>query len=389
MASLGEDLARLRKKESLTLQDIYDVTRLPANIIKAIENETIFSDPTKNPTYVRSFVRTYARALKIREDDIVEALDKTDLGKYDGLIKQKYSGLSQGKETAPTEGDEDTEDASYQPRFSLADAEEKAKKEEKSAETDKAEKNKPDSSQTPKPAPKAAESKNKAEDEETNTARPNKRRFPPPPQVENVDWVKMSAKTVDSPSKSHTAIITVVILILAGLLVYFIYSFGGNPFSRHKNPSFATTTDSSTELAQVPVDSVKVAAQVNKPLPVITDTVPDTLHLDIYAAFNKLDPVRVKTDVLDSLNPYWIEQGNAMRFEFVKDIFIRGQFDRMILLLNGHPIQDFTKYKNQDGLVHISRSILENDPKWLTPAPDSLGHGVPFPSRILERPHFY
>lgn len=394
MASLGEDLAQLRKKENLTIQDIYDVTRLPASIIKSIENESIFNDPTKNSTYVRSFVRTYARALKISENDIVTALDQKFDGKYDGLIKNRYHGLTSTELPSEEEVAPEDADKSYQPRFSLADSEEKAKQEDNQENDIK--KKERDKTDTPSSKAKTTAgdignaSKETPPENPVEAGNPNQEHVPPPPNIKNVDWARMSAKTVDPPAKPHTIVISSIIIILVLLLGYFIYNYGRNPFSSVKKPSFATTTDSSTQLANViPEDSLKSANQAAKPAPVITNTFPDTIKIDIYAAVDKLDPVRVKTDILDSLNPYWIEKGQAMRFGFLKDIYIRGQFSRMMLLINGHPITDFIRYRDPDGLVHITRAILENDPKWLSTPPDTLGNGIPKPAKIIDRPRFY
>ncbi len=95
-----------------------------------------------------------------------------------------------------------------------------------------------------------------------------------------------------------------------------------------------------------------------------------------------------QSDVIKQLNPYWIEKGQAMRFEFVKNISIRGQFSRMMLMLNGHPIPNIRQYEGQDQTLHITRSIFENDPKWMSPAPDSLGDGIAKPDSIVNRPVF-
>ena len=117
---------------------------------------------------------------------------------------------------------------------------------------------------------------------------------------------------------------------------------------------------------------------------------PDTLSLVIYAAHGILEPVRVYSDVMDELNPYWIEQGEAFRFEFVNTIRIRGQYSRMELLLNGHVIQNFAQqYYNPDTrMVELDRSIFEGDERWLSAPSDSLPINAPPPEVILDRPQF-
>ncbi len=119
------------------------------------------------------------------------------------------------------------------------------------------------------------------------------------------------------------------------------------------------------------------------------ETLPDTLSILLYAAYGKLEPVRVYTDIMNEINPYWIEEGNALRFNFVNDIQIRGQFSRIVLFLNGHVITNFREqfYNPETRLVEINRSYFEGEPKWLQPAPDSASIDAP-PPTIRERPTF-
>jgi hypothetical protein len=93
---------------------------------------------------------------------------------------------------------------------------------------------------------------------------------------------------------------------------------------------------------------------------------------------------------MDNINPYWIEEGGAIRFDFVNELRIRGQFNRIVLLMNGHVVQNVRErfYNPETRLVEINRSFFEEDPKWLQPAPDSLAIDAPPPSIIKERPTF-
>ena len=119
-------------------------------------------------------------------------------------------------------------------------------------------------------------------------------------------------------------------------------------------------------------------------------TLADTLELVIYAAYDKLEPVRVYTDVIGSLNPYWLEQGDAYIFEFVNTARIRGQYSRMVLMLNGHVIQNFRQrfLDPESGMIELTRDIFEGDNKWLQPPPDSLDIDAPPPSQVQNRPIF-
>ncbi|MDZ7682266.1 MAG: hypothetical protein U5J63_11290 [Fodinibius sp.] len=87
---------------------------------------------------------------------------------------------------------------------------------------------------------------------------------------------------------------------------------------------------------------------------------PTRSDIVLYAAYGKLEPVRVSTDIMDNINPYWVEQGKALRFNFVNEMQIRGQFSNIVLLLNGHVIQNFREqfYNPDTRLVEIQSIIL-------------------------------
>lgn len=396
MPSLGEDISSLRKKEKLSIQDIFDSTRIPQNILREIENGNIFKDKSRNKTYVRSFVRTYAKALKISEDDIVQALDETEGGHYSGLIARKY-GL-----TPKDESDRDIAPKDYEPKFRLGDSDIP----DDSEKTETGEESKPDEQQE-KPAgkkpqteetPAAPSQKNELETPASKTtpafSRPDptkdhNKMTPQPPTVDKVNWVDM-VKKANAPGGRSAAvplisIVAIAILIVAGYFAYnYFFSKKTASISRHRD---GISTDT---VASVPVTGGPTASgSVKETKKVITATNPDTLYLTIYAAKSRLDPVRVQSDVINQLNPYWIEKGQAMNFEFIKKISIKGQFSRMLLLMNGHLIPNFRQYEGQDTMIHLTRSLFENDRHWVSPAPDTLENGVVQPDSILSRPVFY
>lgn len=80
MASVAEQLRAAREARNLTVHHIADVTNVRADHIRAIEegNYEVFSAPV----YIRGFVRTYARLLKLDEtrllDDLRAELNRTE-----------------------------------------------------------------------------------------------------------------------------------------------------------------------------------------------------------------------------------------------------------------------------------------------------------------------
>ena len=66
---------------------------------------------------------------------------------------------------------------------------------------------------------------------------------------------------------------------------------------------------------------------------------PDTLQIVVYAAYDKLEPIRIGSDLRESVYPIWIEQGEAYYFDFNQEITIRGQLRRMLILFNNNVIE--------------------------------------------------
>jgi len=382
MPSLGEELSALRKKENLTLKNIFDSTRIPLDVLKSIEDSSIFKDPHRNKTYVRSFVRTYAKALKIDEPDIILALDQTYKDKYDGLIARNYGLSSWTNKMKGTESEEKKKD--YKPKFALETPQEKEEPDE--------EKDKPDEKK-PKEEKEEPEIKDQIstpsgttfEYSKPDSSQSHVSKTPDQPNIHNVNWVEMSDKVSDFKSKTPITLIAAVIIIILAAASYFVYI-------KYETPS--GSTKSNNELKSVlPVDTTKTqagtAADSMKAANKATLTLPDTLHLIVYAAYDKLEPVRVKSDLANRLNPYWVEKGQAMRYRFLNDIYIRGQYSRMMILFRGHPIPNIDQYKQSDGTIHLQRSMLEKHKDWYKMSNQGpLPNDVPWPSVIHNVPTF-
>lgn len=384
MASLGKDLAHIRKEQELSLEDIYETTKIPVKILKSIEDDSIFADFEENATYVRSYVRSYAKELSIDEKQIIYALDKVKKNDYSGSLQSLFE--EQPKRSF--EYDEDNEDideeAGDPDEIKGEDMIHDHSPEFQPNQTDSSE----DSAETKKssPLPKADH-----------------------PEVQSVDWADMGRRfqpLKSVRSRTYAGIfVTLLIIIAVGSFFYFSET---NPVSTDINNN-ATTTNQQEESSEekISTDSLELdivpssetgdttneqqSTTTTEDIPnEAMSTLPDTLNIVLYAAYGRLEPVRVYTDIMDDINPYWIEQGQAIRFNFVNELNIRGQFNNMVLLFNGHPVQNLQEefYNPESRLLEINRSYFEDDPQWLQPAPDSLEIDAPPPSTIDNRPTF-
>ena len=357
MASLGNDLASIRKQQDLTLEDIHRITKIPTHILKAIENDTIFTDFEENKTYIRSYVRSYAKALKLDDGEVVQALDDFEVGIYSGRLLGRDIGEHTDKHEAPPPPEEPEPPKETPERDRKSDMVH---------------------DHAPKPAAKRPALKNRQEHVE------------PPPSVSSVDWHDMVMKftPLQKPSRMWLGIVIILLLVAAVVLFWF---YRNNPDLLSRGDAAPETTQNISQPAVVP-DSLQLNLTDTQESQVAgqTTALSDTLRMLIYAAYGKLEPVRVYTDVMGELNPYWIEEGDAVAFEFADVIGIRGQYSRMELLVNGHPLENFRQrfYRPDTTMVVIERNVFENDRRWLQPPPDSTELGFVPPTRIMERPIF-
>lgn len=334
---LSEDLVAVRKHRKLTVRDIYDSTRIPLEVIEEIESGYVFTpDCPRNKTYVRSFVRTYAKALKIPVADATHALDLVEKDAYDGFIRKNYLP---------------NPDAAVQA--------------EPVQEVPK-----------PEPAPPRAGPRITAErassmidykDEVSrpDPTRPHNQATPPPPDLKSINWVDMGNRF-----NAMSAGNRYLYIILAALAAIFVVGYAS--ISIYQRLSEPGDSPSPTPVPVVAADSVAIpkdsvftpALNVSAPDPAVL-SLPDTLRILVFAYSEKLEGFRVRTETDGMIAQYWLEKGEAMEFEFVDAFYFKGQISRLELLFNGHRIPDIAQLKKNDGSVQLNRDYFEAHKEWL------------------------
>jgi DnaJ-class molecular chaperone len=71
----GEDLRKLRESLGITLEEIFEVTRIGVTTLKAIEENDFEKLPTS--VYLKNFLKTYAGFLKIDPDRVIRSFMKS------------------------------------------------------------------------------------------------------------------------------------------------------------------------------------------------------------------------------------------------------------------------------------------------------------------------
>lgn len=519
---LGKDLAQIRKQLGVELDELQGLTKLSMELLDDIESDRIFTSPTFNSAYRRNFIRSYARALKIKETVIVKALDDVESGNYDhNIFKEagapdpenpfgtnqdvnkeledttpkappiktelnydektraealRASDAAQNKTTSDdVEEDETThreEDAKEKPTgkadsssTSSAGSELNDKQKDSTRTTDashsadshkKEEETPADAKTSKEPAAQDSQESSPSPEESPKTAKEPTKNQPTTTtvkntkssarkQVDDVNWAQMGKRFNEQQAqKSNVLLISVIAIVSVTILSFgFLYrstigdwmaSFSnpdassnmqgvdslatdslsmtlsgdenpaededGNAQSSDGSQSTGTETNdnenqtSITTRVTATIGNSSSGEQANDTGSQVSDSLrnalelalPDTLQILVYAAYDKLEPVRIVSDLRSSTYPYWIEEGQAYRFGFQNEIRIRGQFSRMLIIYNNTVIENVLErfFDGEDNTVRITRSDLLSDEfnsnsEWVLPdgvrAPRSIEDG--------------
>ena len=340
--SLGKDLASIRKSQNLTLEDIQNAVKIPLHTLKSIEDDSIFSDTSENKTYIRSFVRSYAKVLKIDDKGVVKALDEMEAGTYSGSL------LDAPHDYERPDSPDFFSDKTI--KSQVSETKEPTEKGKRSEETEKL---------------------SRAEPSVASTA-----------EQDTVNWADIGKKFTAAGKNSKiwmVASLVTVIVILIGSGFFFRQEIA-NLFGPEESPPSqenVTPPPAEDNLLPTPADSSALEESTGDMPPGQETESPeentklsDTLTVEVYAAFDKLDPVRVTSDFNWRTNPFWMEQGLAYKFDFKDTLLVRGQYSKLLLMFNGHIIENPWQnyFDTSSNSIVITRSIL-NQPEFLAPPP--------------------
>lgn len=365
MLSLGRDLQSIRKHLGYTVEDIQNATKLPLDTIRSIEDGSIFTESKEITTYIRSFVRTYARALKIDSELMAQALDQEELGNYTNLLLTAFPELL------------DEEPEKQEP------------KEDKESEKKSSTKKKKSRS----PSFKFGGDNDDRNTSSRKTIAPNASRArsnTKEPDVHSINWAGLGQDFKKNRTQPPVWIISAAVLVIIIIAVAVIISQFGLFSSQDDIPVEPPATDvqESTQNQDLTLDLSDDMTEEALQESVIA--LSDTLYLTVYAATDRLDPVRLWSDLKPRIDPYWLDQGTAYNFEFSDTIRVSGSYSNMLLFLNGNRIDNFRGqyYNPEESAVELTRSIFDSDPEWATPTPFELPDGIPEPDTLMNRPSF-
>jgi len=186
--------------------------------------------------------------------------------------------------------------------------------------------------------------------------------------------------------KSSKVWLGISFFIILGLLIASVFIFWDDISSIFEQDPSATQEQTMPEntgqetIIPTPVDSVQVQETVPNSETSVQEqastepiSLGDTLTLTVYAAYDQLEPVRVTSDFNWRTNPFWVEEGQAFNFDFRDTLLVRGQYSRMLLLFNGHIIENPRQnyFDTAFNSIMITRSIVDQ-PDYLAPTPSEF-----------------
>lgn len=354
MSQLYEDLKSIRVEKNLAVEDIFDKTRISKDNIELIEDGSLLAAGS-NRTYVRSFIRTYSKAVGISEADILKALELHEKGDYDGYLAASYL-KEKPKAVQGRQGDK----------------------------TKKQDEVKPDDEETDKPSkakpiitPAALDVKETEKKDIYARAHP---RVLPYKEDSAVNWGEMNKRAGKKKMPMGAVVVLLIVFILLAAIAGGAYYFY---FVQPTDPQPTTDQDTTEEVSEIDFLDAPIAPDPSQAAAII---LPDTLTIVVYAAYGNLEPFRVSSDTFLNRRPYWLERGRGMRITFIDEINLYNQLDRMLVMYEGRVFTQFAERDDAEARITIRREQFINDPSLESFTSASLPQGVSVPNRIIDRP---
>lgn len=302
---LTDDLRDERQRREMTLEQVYERTRVPLDVLRQFESDGLVESAMFNQVYLRSLVRSYAFAVGLPAKALTEVFDDASEGRYDRtwitraaasidaeLEKKLLREAAEERKRLKAEGDE----------IKRLEAERRAQ--EAAESEDQAERERAEEELRTLTAQREAEDARRAEQAQQAAV------------ASGASWETASGRSADRPpaerkprqsSTSNTPwgiiVGAAVALVLVAGAAFWI--FGGDDENDGQVAQNTEQTD--------PVEN-------NRPPPPSPSdiTLPDQLTLTVRADGAPIQNIKIKRDE-DVRRPYWIEIGESREFTFTDE----------------------------------------------------------------------
>lgn len=397
------DMRRIRESRHISIDDLHEETKIPIGLLEAFEDTALFDHPQFNRVYLRSFVRTYANVLDIDPEVALAGLEEALADKYAGSLAADYLGETTQPSVDDAAGAEGTESRPHEaapgpPRIKdpsakavRPDAEPPAPKltdvgrshrtptggelegARRAADADRGVRSPKREDQSRRRtedaggeepprrrdreaspgatlagaasmsgAPAAHEASDTDESEWTTQS---------PPRARTSRSTQAAARHAGRPARSSGGagpwLAAAALLAAVAVVIWFVASStGDDPVAQQETAATGDTT------------AVRETAATTDPAAASRPVIPtlgDTLNVQIIAANEVVDPIRVTVDD-DLRRPYWIELGDSMTFRPLERIVIEEDLDAIALRIEGAEYP--TTRRDDLGRIVINRDSI-------------------------------
>lgn len=388
--AFARDVRRIRETQGVTQQEIHQATKIPKHLLEQFEVDALFSHDTFNRVYLRSVARSVADHIGVDRKDMMDALEAALRGEYKGQLASGYLGEPPAMSTPPDPADRGVDDADAESTDATEPDDDTAQAPLSAPTTgDKADAAASEAQVT------SATSPEEIDQEETDTAeketggkeatgkeatprddaagRPNEDPSAGRPQVEETAPAASAGAPDVPPSSDRGAVrateekqptpvrprpvwpyvVGGAVVVAAIILLIFALQSDDAPEPTPPAPTEVAPVDTAAEATAPPLpDTPGEATDEAAAAPELGDT----LTVEVVAAFDRVDPIRIRVDD-DLRRPYWIEEGESRRFSAVDQIILENQLDAIELRLEGVPIP--TDERDAEGRIVITRERAE------------------------------
>ena len=380
--AFARDLRRIRETQGVALQDIHQATKIPRHLLEQFEADALFSHDTFNQVYLRSVARSVADHIGVDRNDMMEALEAALAGAYAGQLASAYLGEDPEDSSAPKAAADDlsAEEAADSEVTRPGDAAQAAAPSGPAAEPAGVD------------APHAAEHKEATGEDEKGATGDEKSAMPdatpkaplsdsPPTDVGGATAEAPAAevshrqpptkRAVRATEKKRPATVRArpvwpfvaggIIMVAALILLIVALQSDNAPEPIPPGSEEGTPVDTAAEATAPSGPDVAIEARDEASA---APELGDTLTVEVVAAFDRVDPIRIRVDD-DLRRPYWIEEGESRSFSAVSQIILENQLENIELRLEGVPVP--TDERDAQGRIVITREraeelLLENAP---------------------------
>ena len=336
LSTFLSDLVEIRKKYDISLDDIRATTKVYPHIIAQFEEDGLNEHPLFNRLYLKAFVRSYASVVGISLDLASASYEAALAGSYNRELAVEYLGHQASDLNAIVENEEDEDLSKAEPEKETAIKVEPSRSSVEQARRQYV-------------APRSKKTIPKQDSWSSISSRINDQwgsliRFGQ--EKGFVQWGLMAGGI------GLIALVLVQVLSLPNREI-------PTGISQSAPPSIEASVngegDETSQTEEI-VDSLALKEQslITAALERVEEG--DSIDIVVIAQNGKLDPFRIKVDT-DLRRPYWLNEGDSMRFRVGNRVIVEDNLEAMEILLEDTPYPLYAR--DSTAIVDITRDSAQ------------------------------